>query len=189
MALMEWGCNHQAFGRDVQPAITNSPTHLLTTTIRQTTTTSSSSNCAMLCSLRNSKAKAMAHSTHALTQTANSKQTRLKAKTRTQSTNTQRAVAPYAIASWGTPWRHHIVCPQFHSLRVKDCFPCFFFGVTDCDRTFALKNLCWIDYCWCIKSMCVCTYVCVCAKTHVIVFVFGILMGVVHLFVLYSSGP
>ena len=38
MALMEWGCNHQAFGRDVQPAITNSPTHLLTT-IRQKTTT------------------------------------------------------------------------------------------------------------------------------------------------------
>jgi hypothetical protein len=28
--LMEWRCNHQAFGRDVQPAITNSPTHLLT---------------------------------------------------------------------------------------------------------------------------------------------------------------
>ena len=30
MALMEWRCNHQAFGRGVQPAITNSPTHLLT---------------------------------------------------------------------------------------------------------------------------------------------------------------
>ncbi|MBA3976776.1 MAG: hypothetical protein H0X50_01100, partial [Nitrosopumilus sp.] len=28
----EWRCNHQAFGRDVQPAITNSPTHLLTKT-------------------------------------------------------------------------------------------------------------------------------------------------------------
>ncbi|MBA3978760.1 MAG: hypothetical protein H0X50_11320, partial [Nitrosopumilus sp.] len=27
-----WRCNHQAFGRDVQPAITNSPTHLLTKT-------------------------------------------------------------------------------------------------------------------------------------------------------------
>ena len=30
MALMEWRCTHQAFKRGVQPAITNSPTHLLT---------------------------------------------------------------------------------------------------------------------------------------------------------------
>ena len=30
MALMEWRCKHQAFKRGVQPAITNSPTHLLT---------------------------------------------------------------------------------------------------------------------------------------------------------------
>jgi hypothetical protein len=29
MALMEWRCTHQAFERDIQPAITNSPTHLL----------------------------------------------------------------------------------------------------------------------------------------------------------------
>ena len=28
MALMEWRCNYQAFGRGIQPAITNSPTHL-----------------------------------------------------------------------------------------------------------------------------------------------------------------
>jgi hypothetical protein len=27
--LMEWRCNYQAFGRDIQPAITNSPTHLI----------------------------------------------------------------------------------------------------------------------------------------------------------------
>ena len=29
MALMEWRCNYQAFGRGIQPAITNSPTHLI----------------------------------------------------------------------------------------------------------------------------------------------------------------
>lgn len=28
MALMEWRCNYQALGRGIQPAITNSPTHL-----------------------------------------------------------------------------------------------------------------------------------------------------------------
>jgi hypothetical protein len=28
---MEWRCKHQAFERDIQPAITNSPTHLITT--------------------------------------------------------------------------------------------------------------------------------------------------------------
>jgi hypothetical protein len=28
MALMEWRCTYQAFGRGIQPAITNSPTHL-----------------------------------------------------------------------------------------------------------------------------------------------------------------
>jgi hypothetical protein len=26
--LMEWRCTYQAFGRGIQPAITNSPTHL-----------------------------------------------------------------------------------------------------------------------------------------------------------------
>jgi hypothetical protein len=33
MALMEWRCTYQAFERDIQPAITNSPTHLLTNKI------------------------------------------------------------------------------------------------------------------------------------------------------------
>jgi hypothetical protein len=32
---MEWRCKHQAFERDIQPAITNSPTHLITTKNRQ----------------------------------------------------------------------------------------------------------------------------------------------------------
>lgn len=107
MALMEWRCNHQAFGRDVQPAITNSPTHLLTTTIRQTTT---ATNCAMLYALRNSKAKAMAHRTHTHTHKQTFKHTHAPFKTKAR-----------------TQGKHHgstIVCPRFHSLRVKDRFPC-----------------------------------------------------------------
>ena len=48
-----------------------------------------------------------------------------------------------------------------------------------CDCTFTLQNF--VLYCVIVDVLC--ARVCVCAKTHVIVFVFGILMGVVPLFI------
>ena len=114
MALMEWGCNHQAFGRDVQPAITNSPTHLLTKTIRQT-------NCAMLCyamlyyAMRNSKARAIALHTHTHTHTPKQRHQNKHTENTWHNSHVPLPIAHNTIINI-------IVCQLPHSLRVKGCY-------------------------------------------------------------------
>jgi hypothetical protein len=106
MALMEWRCNHQAFGRDVQPAITNSPTHLLTV-IPSLDKTGDGKHCEnnnnptdnnnnnklryAACSANvTARQSHGAPRTHTHTHKQTNIHTRLKTKTRTQSTHTHK---------------------------------------------------------------------------------------------------